>query len=79
LKFTYVEIAERLARMIPKKIWDLKTADKLNLYERLNIASPAYILQKQNLMELLQDISQKLNEDLQYLFTLSGKRIKTLV
>ena len=46
LKFSYVEIAGRVASMIPMNIWKLKSAERLNLYEKLNLAPPAYVLQK---------------------------------
>jgi len=41
-----VDINERLTLMVPDKIWQLKTAEKLNIYEKLNLSAPAYILQK---------------------------------
>lgn len=38
------DVNEKLAKMVPEKIWQLKTAEKLNIYEKLNLSAPAYIL-----------------------------------
>ncbi|CDW89552.1 UNKNOWN [Stylonychia lemnae] len=75
----FVDINERLALMVPEKIWQLKTAEKLNIYEKLNLSAPAYILQKQNLNEFLQDLSQIFKQQFRALFTLHGQRITSLV
>ena len=45
IEFSYFDIAGYVARLIPKKVWEIKT-EKLNLYERVMIAAPATILQK---------------------------------
>lgn len=42
LDFCYFEIAQYLASLIPRKLWN-KESEKLNLYERLMIAAPAMI------------------------------------
>lgn len=42
----YVNITERLAQMIPESVWCMKSAERLNIYEKLNLAAPAYILQE---------------------------------
>eukprot|EP00347_Sterkiella_histriomuscorum_P003501 403364058 len=74
-----IDINERLALMIPDQIWQMKTAEKLNTYEKLNLSAPAYILQKQNLKELIQEISEQYGIQLKILFTLHGQRITSLV
>lgn len=43
LEFSYFEIASYIAKMIPQKIWDIKT-EKLNIYERIMVAAPAIII-----------------------------------
>jgi hypothetical protein len=52
LDFSYFEIAHYVAKLIPQRIWDNK-AEKLNLYERLMVATPAIVLQKQMMMEFI--------------------------
>lgn len=76
LEFSYFEIASYIAKMIPQKIWEEK---KLNIYERIIMGTPAIIIQKQILKEFLQDLSIKMSLDLKAIFTLTGKRIKTLI
>lgn len=76
LEFSYFEIASYIAKMIPQKIWDEK---KLNIYERIIMATPAIIIQKQILKEFLQDLSAKMSMEIKAIFTVTGKRIKTLI
>lgn len=76
--FTYFEIAHYIARMIPQKIWDIKN-EKLNIYERIMVAAPAIIIQKQILKEFLQDLSIKMQCEIKALYSLTGKRIRTLI
>lgn len=63
--------------MIPKKLWN--TVEKLNLYERLMVSAPAIIIQKQIMKEFLQDLSNKIGKEIKAIYTLTGKRIKTLI
>lgn len=78
LEFSYFEIASYIAKMIPQKIWDIKT-EKLNIYERIMVAAPAIIIQKQILKQFLQDLSNKMSLEIKAIFTVTGKRIKTLI
>lgn len=32
LKFTYVELHERLAQLVTNKVWESKAAERMNLY-----------------------------------------------
>ena len=59
MKYTCLDITEHLAKLVPPKIWNDKLYAQrgLNIFERLNLAAPAYILQKQNLAELLNELS----------------------
>lgn len=77
-KFSYIEIAQYIAKMIPQKIWNQKS-EKLNLYERVMVAAPALIIQKQQVKEFLQDLSVRMGVEIKALFNLDGKRIKTLI
>jgi hypothetical protein len=43
LEFGYFEMAQYVAKLIPQKIWDMKT-EKLNIYERIMVACPAIII-----------------------------------
>ena len=78
IEFAYFEIATYIARMIPQKIW-AKKQEKLNLYERIMVAAPAIITQKQCLKEFLQDLGAKMKQDIRAIYTITGKRIKTLI
>ena len=44
LKFTYIEINARLCRTIPQKVWDSKGAQRLDLYQRVELAKPSKLL-----------------------------------
>lgn len=52
-----------MAKLVPMKIWNDKLYAQrgLNIFERLNLAAPAYILQKQNISELLNELSDYFN------------------
>ena len=50
IDFAYFEVAAYIARLIPPRQWQ---NEKLNLYERMMAASPAYIIQKQCLKEFM--------------------------
>ena len=56
IDFIYFEVGQYIARMIPQRLWNNKS-EKLNLYERLMISAPAYVIQKQMLKEFLNDVS----------------------
>jgi len=43
LTFCYLEIAQYISTLIPKKIWSNKS-EKLNIYERVMIAAPALVI-----------------------------------
>jgi hypothetical protein len=43
LKFSYINIASYLAKLIPQKVWENKT-EKLNIYEKFLVAAPAPII-----------------------------------
>mmetsp|Transcript_16579 Transcript_16579/g.15867 ORF Transcript_16579/g.15867 Transcript_16579/m.15867 type:complete len:96 (+) Transcript_16579:917-1204(+) len=52
----------------------------MNIFEKIKLAAPSKILQKQNILELLQDVGNKWGqEDLKYLYLIDGTRIKSLV
>ena len=46
MNFFYLDLTERLAKMVPEKIHQSKKAQILNIFEKLNMSAPAFILQK---------------------------------
>ena len=78
LDFWYFEIAHFVAKLIPQRIWDNKT-EKLNLYERLMLAAPAIVLQKQMMKEFLAELSMKVGQEIKAVYTITGKRIRTVI
>ena len=78
LNFWYFEIAHFVAKLIPQRVWDNKT-EKLNLYERLMLAAPAIVLQKQMMKEFLAELSLKVGQEILSLYTVTGKRIRTVI
>ena len=58
--------------MVQDKVWQLKAAETLNIFEKLNLAAPAYILQKQNLKVFLQELSEQFGAHLKAIYTLHG-------
>ena len=78
LDFWYFEIAHFVAKLIPQRVWDNKT-EKLNLYERLMLAAPAIVLQKQMMKEFLAELSLKVGHEILSIYTATGKRIRTVI
>ena len=46
LKFGYIEINARLCKTIPQKVWDSQGAQRLDLYQRVELAKPSKLLLK---------------------------------
>ncbi|CDW77779.1 ubiquitin conjugating enzyme e2 [Stylonychia lemnae] len=79
IEFHYADLNEKLLRMIPDKILESQNAQRLNIFEKLNLAAPSYIIQKQNLQEMLQDIGARFGKDQKALFTIYGQRITSVI
>lgn len=82
LKFTYIEVNTRLCRTIPQKVWDSKAAQRLDLYQRVELAKPSKLLQKQVILEALDEVNQRLemsNNPVYYAWQLDGNRIKSFM
>jgi len=41
LCFTYIELNERIARLVPKKFWTALETKRLDLYEKIHMAGPS--------------------------------------
>jgi hypothetical protein len=78
LDFWYFEIAHFVAKLIPQRVWDSKS-EKLNLYESLMLAVPAIVLQKQMMKEFLVELSLKVGQEILSVYTVTGKRIRTVI
>lgn len=41
LKFTYVEINDRLSKFVPEKVWKSNAAQRLTLNEKIELSAPS--------------------------------------
>lgn len=61
LKLIKVEINQRLCRIIPQKTWDSKAAQRMSFFEVVQLAAPSKLLQEQVLMEVIDEVNQRLD------------------
>ena len=82
LKFSYVEVNTRLCKTIPQKIWESKQAQRMELYQRVDLAKPSALMMKQLILEMIDEVNtkNKLEKDpMVYAWTLDGTRVKSLM
>ena len=60
LQFTYLEINDKLSRMVPMKVWESKNAQNMDLYQKVELSKPSQLLQEQALIELLDEANSRL-------------------
>ena len=61
LKFSYEEVNTRLCKIVPQKIWNSTPAQRMDLYQRVELSKPSAIMMKQNLLEILDEVNKKLD------------------
>lgn len=82
LQLIKVEINTKLCRMIPTKTWEAKAARTLSLMDKLALANPSKVLLQQGLLEIIEEVNQRmpdLPQTMYYAWTLQGKQLGSLV
>ena len=82
LKFAYVEINARLCKAIPQKVWDSQGAQRLDLYQRIELAKPSKLLMKQIILETIDEVNTRLdmqNSPMYCAWQLDGSKIKSFM
>ena len=82
LKFSYIEVNTRLCKTIPQKLWDSKQAQRMDLYQRVDLAKPSALMMKQLLLEIVDEVNTKNKLDktpMCYAWLLDGTRVKSLL
>ena len=59
LKFTYVEMNDRLATFVQDSVWKSQAAQKLTLNGKVELSKPSQALQEQCMLEILDEASTK--------------------
>jgi len=62
LKFTYVEINERLSKFVPDKVWQSNAAQRLSLNQKIELATPSMDMQAQCMLEIIDEACTKIDE-----------------
>lgn len=76
-----VEINGRLCRLIPSKIWNSKQAERMDFYQRLELANISPLLHAQLILDTMREVRRQLPvpmETFNSLWTLEGERIRSL-
>ena len=82
LKFSYIEVNTRLCKTIPQKIWDSKQAQRMDLYQRVDLSKPSALMMKQIILEMVDEVNTKNKLEkapMAYAWLLDGTRVKSLM
>jgi len=75
LKFTYVEINERLSKFVPDKVWKSPAAQRYALNQKIELAPPSQAMQEQCMLEILEEVSNKIGEQYESAWLIDGQRM----
>ena len=71
-----------MCKMIPQKIWDSQPAQRMDLYQRVDLAKPSKLMLKQMVLETVDEVNSRLNcykKPLMYAWLLDGTRVKSFM
>lgn len=77
LKFSYIEINDRLSKFVPEKVWKSNAAQRLTLTQKIELSPPSQAMQEQSMLEILEEAGNKLEVTLEGAWLLDGTRIKS--
>lgn len=77
LKFTYVEINHRLAKFVSDNVWKSQAAQRLSLNEKIKLGKPSKDLMEQCMLEIVDEVSTKMEEQYETAWLLDGQAMKT--
>jgi len=75
LQFSYVEINDRLSKFVPDKVWKSQAAQRLTLNQKIELNKPSLAMQEQSMLEILEEVSDKMNKQFETAWLLDGKKI----
>ena len=75
LKFTYVEINERLQKFVPANVWKSAAAQRLSLNQKIELSLPSQQMQEQCLLEILEQVSNNIGTQFETAWLIDGKQI----
>ena len=74
LKFSYVEINDRLAKFVPDKVWQ---SQRLTLNQKIELNKPSLAMQEQSMLEILDEVSSKIGKQFEAAWLLDGTRVSS--
>ena len=77
LKFTYIEINDRLAQFVSPAIWKSEAAQKLTLNQKIEKSVPSLVLEERCMAEIIEEASEKLGEQYESAYLLDGRTAKS--
>lgn len=77
LKFTYVEVNDRLSKFVPDKVWMSNAAQRLTLNEKIELSLPSQALQEQCMLEIIDEVCTNVGEQYESAYLIDGTPIKT--
>ena len=83
-KFAYLEINEKLCKIVSSKTWESRAAQRLDFYQKIDHAKPPALLHEQLILELLQQANDKFvkmgyQDILRNCFTIQGEKVKSIM
>ena len=75
LQFSYVEINDRLSKFVPDKVWKSQAAQRLTLNQKIELSLPSQAMQEQSMLEILDEVSQKMGKQFETAYLLSGEQM----
>lgn len=77
LEFSYVEINDRLSKFVPEKVWKSQAAKSMNINQKVELNPPSQAMQEQSMLEILDEVSQKMNKQLESAYMIFGHRMRS--
>jgi hypothetical protein len=77
LKFSYVEINDRLAKFVPDKVWQSQASQRLTLNQKIELNKPSLAMQEQSMLEILDEVSSKIGKQFEAAWLLDGTRVSS--
>ena len=77
LKFTYVEINDRLSKFVPDKVWQSNAAQRLTLNQKIELSLPSMAMQEQCMLEIIDEACTKMGDQFETAYLIDGERIRS--
>lgn len=77
IKFTYIEINNRLAQFVSNNVWRSQAAQRLTLNEKIELGKPSKDLMEQCMLEIVDEVSTKMGTQFETAWMIDGLPMKT--